>query len=188
MKLGYVIAFGAGVGAGVASAWLVMRKHYEDLADEEIESVKEFYKKSNPEIEKKKEVVKILNDSKSSIVLGETDSTEHIAYEKIAKRYSHSESEAKAETTDKPYVITPEMFVAENRDWDKITLTWYSRNGLLVTEEDEPIDIRASIGEEALSRIGEYEKGVVYVRNERLEIDYEVILDTGSFYPEGAEV
>ena len=81
-----------------------------------------------------------------------------------------------------PYVLesddvssASEKFVNEEPYFDKVTLFLYD-DGVLCSEEDEIItNIAATVGEESLRRIGEYEPDVVYVRNERDSTDYEVI-------------
>ena len=81
-----------------------------------------------------------------------------------------------------PYVLesdelssASDKFVNEEPYFDKVTLFLYD-DGVLCSEEDEIItNVAATIGEESLRRIGEYEPDVVYVRNERDSTDYEVI-------------
>ena len=60
---------------------------------------------------------------------------------------------------------------------EKVTLTYYI-NADLVCEEDELVDDPNSIiGYDFMNHFHDDEEGVVYVRNEKLGTDYEVILD-----------
>lgn len=75
-----------------------------------------------------------------------------------------------------PYTISPDQFVNEEPYYDKISLEYFD-DGILANAISEEIieDINAVIGNEALTKFGEYEEDVVYVRNERRSTDYEVI-------------
>lgn len=81
-----------------------------------------------------------------------------------------------------PYVLETDetssaawKFTNEERYFDKVTLFLYD-DGVLCSDQNEIItNIGATIGHEALERIGEYEPDVVYVRNEQISTDYEVI-------------
>lgn len=81
-----------------------------------------------------------------------------------------------------PYVLETDdassaawKFTNEERYFDKVTLFLYD-DGVLCSDQNEIItNIGATIGHEALDRIGEYEPDVVYVRNEQISTDFEVI-------------
>lgn len=99
-----------------------------------------------------------------------------------------------AEDAPGPYVLetdelstASEKFVNEQPYFEKVTLYLYD-DGVLCSEEDEIItNIAATVGHDALGRIGEYEPDVVYVRNEQQSTDYEVIRqyrDFASISPE----
>ena len=76
----------------------------------------------------------------------------------------------------KIYSISPEQFTNEEPYYDKITLEYYT-DGILCEALSEEIitDIPSAIGKDALNKFGEYEEDVVYVRNDKRGIDYEVI-------------
>jgi hypothetical protein len=81
-----------------------------------------------------------------------------------------------------PYVLEPDdtssaawKFTNEEVYFDKITLFLYD-DGVLCSDDNEIItNVAATVGQEALSRIGEYEPDVVYVRNEQISTDFEII-------------
>lgn len=77
---------------------------------------------------------------------------------------------------DKPYTISPEEFVHDKKDYDKITLEYYN-DGFLVEEMSGDIinDISTAVGYDSLNKFGEYEEDLAYVRNDRIETDYEII-------------
>lgn len=92
-----------------------------------------------------------------------------------------------------PYAISPEGYANEHSDFAKIVLLYYEENEVLEYEEyneaegdDHFADIGSTIGHDALNHFGEYEEDAVFVRNEALGNDYEVIL-IHSAYDEGGE-
>ena len=77
------------------------------------------------------------------------------------------------------YVISPEEF--GNNDYDAESLNYYA-DGVLTNSWDEVIeDVDGFVGEDSLTRFGEYEDDCVYVRNEVLQTDYEILLDERKF-------
>lgn len=75
-----------------------------------------------------------------------------------------------------PYTITPDQFVNEQPFFDKITLEYYDDDVLCTEITDEIVtDISGEVGLESLTKFGEYEEDVVYVRNEKRSTDYEII-------------
>ena len=77
-----------------------------------------------------------------------------------------------------PYIISVDQFADEKDHYDKITINYYEEDDTLCEENEEIIeDPMMVVGEDTLTRFGEDsdDPDVVYVRNEKLEIDYEVI-------------
>ena len=85
-------------------------------------------------------------------------------------------SEINEVTRDQHYIIRPDEF-GEYDDYDTISLTYYADH--ILTDEDDEIveDIEDKIGFDALSHFGEYEEDSVFVRNDRIKCDYEILLD-----------
>ena len=80
----------------------------------------------------------------------------------------------------KPYIITPEEFA--DGEYDVKTLNFYS-DGILADDEYTIIkDINGYVGNEALNSFGIYEQDVVYVRNDKYKIDYEILFDERKYY------
>ena len=79
-----------------------------------------------------------------------------------------------------PYVISPEEFGA-NEEYDIITFRYYSDH-ILADEDGQLIeDVEGCIGFESLNHFGEYEEDSVFVRNERLKTDFEILRDLGTY-------
>ena len=97
--------------------------------------------------------------------------------------YADIEPETKKEEEDEefmdigtPYVIPPEEF-GEFDDYEEIGLTYYA-DQVLTDDDDELVeDIEDTVGFDSLNHFGEYEDDSVFVRNDRLKCDYEILLD-----------
>lgn len=82
---------------------------------------------------------------------------------------------------NKPYIISPEEF-GESGNYTQISLTYYS-DGVLADDEDEIIeDIDDTVGEDFADHFGDYEDDSVFVRNDRLRCDYEILKDNRSYH------
>lgn len=95
--------------------------------------------------------------------------------------------ETKYRTEDKPYIITHDEYFAAEKDYEQISLTYYEQDDTLTDESDKPInEIDQMVGEDHLVRFGHgsKDKNIVYVRNDRLASDFEIIKSTGSYVEE----
>lgn len=170
----YFITFVAGATLGSLATWIFVKKKYEQIAQEEIDSVKEVYFNRKPKTEKKDE---------EDVQVDEKEVTE---YEKIIEsagysKYSDvSRSKIKTEHDDseRPYVIRPEEF-GELDGYEMISLTHYS-DDVLADDDDQKMaddEIDEVVGADYAEHFGEYEDDSVFVRNDRLKCDYEILLD-----------
>ena len=77
-----------------------------------------------------------------------------------------------------PELITVQSFVDEYPEHEKLTLNYYTIDEVLVDEDDMPVEnVELVVGCDALNSFGIFgaEENLVYVRNTRFGIDYEVI-------------
>jgi hypothetical protein len=96
------------------------------------------------------------------------------------------ESVRRKEFPSKPFVITKDEFDSEEEN-DQQSLTYYDGDDVLTDEADQPIsDKEATIGFENLLRFGHGsgDPKVVYVRNPKLEVDFEVVHSDGKYAKE----
>lgn len=192
-----VIVFTTGAVIGSVATWFAIKTKYEQIAQEEIDSVKEEYdrliKSRKKEIEAVRKVVEANHDSESKEEDEEDNDDDDSNYEQtmidynsIASTYKGSDDEENdKEGDDKvedevpyingPYVITPEQF-GDEPSYSAQPLDYFA-DGILADGWGVKLDIEETIGEDALKHFGDYEDDVVYVRNERTEIDYEVTKD-----------
>lgn len=98
-------------------------------------------------------------------------------------RYRDEEDEDEVnpdEVTD-IYTITPQAYHDEFLESDKVVLTYCEGDEVFLDEDFNEVSRDATFagigGEETLGQMGEYESGVLYVRNETEETDYCIISD-----------
>lgn len=87
-----------------------------------------------------------------------------------------------------PYVIHKDEMQEQNA-YDEITLTYYEADDVLCNERDEPVDKDKRdmmVGEANLDRFGHGsgDPSIVYVRNDRLELDMEVVRSPNAYAEE----
>lgn len=86
------------------------------------------------------------------------------------------------------YVITEHQFSEEHvTDYQKLTVRYFSKDGTLADDKDAPVrNIRATIGSDGdelfrLFGVNPEQPHIVYIRNDRLQVDFEVCLDYGAY-------
>ena len=82
------------------------------------------------------------------------------------------------------YPISFKAFTEDKPHYDKLTITYYEDDATLADDQDGIIpDIRATIGPDALQHFGwlSGSDDVVYIRNDDISVDFEVIRAEGSY-------
>lgn len=176
-----IFVMGAAVGSAVT--WKLIKTKYEQIAQEEIDSVKERYSTRTP-VKPKKEKETAPEKDAPAIVKDNDEVTKYAKklHELGYTDYSTSsdKTEDKSASGDRPYVITPESF-GEFGDYRTESLYYYT-DGVLADKDDEIFeDIEQNIGSDFASYFGEHEDDSVHIRNDRLKIDYEILLSQRSY-------
>jgi hypothetical protein len=194
------------IGGGTAT--LILKKHYQRILDEEVASVKAAYKdlkKQNLDMldeitqPKKEEADKplseddILNISAAKLIADqgygggviEEEPPRFKLYDRTTDNFNPADEDRSEE---EPYVISLAEFSNDEEDFDKITLRYFEEDDTLNDElgsrrGDDSTIPNESVGQANLERfgIGSQNEDIVYVRNEQLKIDFEVIRDEGSY-------
>ena len=194
------ILFTAGAIIGSLVTWKVVKTKYEDLAQEEIDSVKEEYTRLMVSMKKK------LNDSvtykdddneddRSEKDTDNIDDSIMTNYNEIVKSYRSSddeentqnekEGEEKEEDNDgasymeAPYVISPDDF-GSVPGYNVEPLDYFA-DGILADGWGVELDIAETIGEDVINYLGDYDDDVVYVRNEQTKLEYEITRDPRTY-------
>lgn len=175
-KIKGFIIFSLGVATGSLATWRYFKTKYEQIAQEEIDSVKERFskfKKSEAPVEKQDEPVQ--DQAVYNEIVHENG---YVNYSGIRTKETKTE---KNDMSDAPYVISPDEF--GDLGYETISLTYYAEDGMLTDDSDDPIDnIDEIVGTDSLFHFGEYEEDSVHVRNDRLQCDYEILLDQGKYH------
>lgn len=184
-KVTGVMMFVLGVAVGSMVTWQYTRKKYEQIAQEEIDSVKEIFSRRESAAD-----VEITAPEPQTAKIGKPEEKPDITeYAARLERdgytnYSNVGAEHKKEEQEtmemKPYVISPEEF-GEFEDYERISLSYYA-DQILADEDDEKVDdVDNVVGLESLTHFGEFEDDSVFVRNDRLKCDYEILLDQRTY-------
>lgn len=173
--------FVLGVAVGSVVTWRYVEKKYEQIAQDEIDSVKEVFSKRERETEFTEDTevqIKADNAKKKPSVIEYAAWLRKQGYTNYSDMVDEKPEEVKEEpmSVDKPYVIAPEEF-GELDDYETISLTYYA-DQILADDNDVIVDdIEDVVGFDSLNSFGEYEDDSVFVRNDRLKCDYEILLD-----------
>ena len=204
------ILFTAGAAIGSLVTWKVVETKYARIAQEEIDSVKEEYKRimdlqrkevelyrsKQTAIQNESEEVSDEQDDEYYPDDDERDFTaseaEQIEYYKLTSRY-HKTEEDEDENGKKgdegeedlvQYVNGPYVISPEEFGDEPSFSTQpldYFADGVLADGWGVELDLDETIGEDAINHFGDYVDDIVHVRNERTEIDYEVTRDPRTY-------
>lgn len=185
------LAFISGVAVGAIGSWSLLKKYYELRRMEDYDAIRESYIRRE---EKMKD--KVMDDGEARVLATEArekpDITEYAARVRNEGYVDYSAMSVKKEQPVivednedeeelKPYVITPEEF--DNKLGYEISSLTYYADGVLTDINDTVVeDIDDVVGLESLNHFGEYDDDAVYVRNDRLRTDYEILLDSRKYH------
>lgn len=172
-----VFAFGAVVGSVVT--WKVLDTKYKKIMDEEAESFRRAISERYSDEEECEEEI-----DENQMTIDDYDGDDLVdfrEYTKIVKNESYTNysdiGKGSSESNEsKPYVITPEEF-ADIDEYDTETLFYHKDKILADTNGNLIEDVEGTVGHESLTTFGKYEDDSVFVRNDRLKTDFEVLLD-----------
>lgn len=173
-RLSNFLMFTVGAAIGSAVTWKLLKTKYEQIAQEEIDSVKEaFSKREQEQAEKKEEPVAEAKPPKQKTKKAKKEADVKKCKEVIKKQnYKEDVDDLKLA---EPYVIPPEEF-GELDYYETISLTYYA-DGVLADDNDNVIeDVEMAVGEFE-SHFGEYEDDSVFVRNDQMNCDFEILKD-----------
>lgn len=168
MKGLYLLSFAVGAVAGSAASYFVLKKKFEKITQEEIDSVKEKFSYKFAEKPEKAEV-----EEKSEAAEEKEEDVK--TYNDILKSNNYGNEEVVKEQPSYIRIISP-VELGEDEYYSVVGLTYYADN-VLADEEGNIVDVAETVGAYALTQFGEYDENAVHVRNTKTETDYEVLLD-----------
>ena len=179
-----VLVFAAGAAIGSAVTWRIVKTRYDRIIAEEIESVKEAFADAdtvvadesvepNTDDEDRREVSpKQINWADLEDLDEDEDMVE---YSRLVKNYTNEKGGARI-MANEPKVISPYDF-GELDGYHQVELTYYA-DGILEDDEYNIVeDGDELLGPDALNSFGEYEEDSVFVRNDHLRTDFQILRD-----------
>lgn len=185
--LSNVVMFAVGAAIGSAVTWKFVKTKYEQIAQEEIDSVKEIYSKR---AESEEQLEKLENGLKKTIdnMQKQIDAYEHADVVRNAGYTNYAITERKVIDVDRPYVIDQDEYDTLD-DYESEELLYYSDKVLADYYGNIVDDVDDMVGLDNLKiLIEDDDVDSVYIRNDARRFDYEVLFDLRSYseaYPSG---
>ena len=189
MNKAFAFAIGAAIGSFVT--WKIVKTKYKRIADEEINSVKEVFARRYSEKMNKEKPNE--NTNQASLTLDETEKNANIqdditAYHELLDKLKYANIDVDSliakkggsTVTDGPFVISPDEF-GEDPNYQTVSLTLYEDGVLTDDYDDIVVDVDDLVGEDSLTHFGEYEDDSVFVRNESMQTDFEILRDLRTY-------
>ncbi len=168
-------AFLLGMGIGSYVTYMYIKDMYADIAQEEIDSVKEAYAEKMNNLNKN-DISDNEKKERADKAKNKPDIAEYAAKLKDSGYTNYSDMSKEEDNMEAPYVISPEEY-GDNDEYDTISLTYYS-DGVLTDENDEVITNPGElVCNDFASHFGDYEDDSVFVRNDKRMIDFEILMD-----------
>lgn len=80
-----------------------------------------------------------------------------------------------------PLIITELEYMQDEEDYEKLSISWFPGDRVLVDSKEKPIDdVEATVGINNLNHLG-VDQSVIYVRNNKLEMDFEIAIEAGTY-------
>lgn len=177
------VTFGTIIGSVVT--YILMKKHCEEYIHEELRLAKEHEAEARQKVVVKKPAGEKSENKNDDVVVGGVDLARKVAKEEPPTDYTAYSNGKEERMTS---LITSERFANEEPEFEKITLNFYEKDGVLADNYGDIVDIEKSIGLKAVSYFELLHTDVVYIRNEKLKIDYEIVLEHEAYseqYNEG---
>ena len=180
-KVLYFATFVAGAVVGGIATWQYTKKKYEQIAQEEIDSVKEVFKTINEEKRSIRDWSEYEDDGEEDDENEEQRKLNVTSYKNLLVSNGYSNPSPSTQIpVERAYVIKPDEF-GEFEDYETISL-FYTKDGVLLDDRYERVDDPDfTISMESLDHIGDYEDDCVHVRNDRLKADYEILVEERTY-------
>lgn len=199
-----IISFAAGAAIGSVATWMLVKNKYEQIAQEEIEEVREVYMnaiRKTEEVDDEHEESAPVNEApkvaelksyndvvKESGYINYGNITEAEVEEMVKEKTKEIVEECndilkktEDKVNNKPYVIHPDEFGDE---YNVVTLVCYNDKVVTTYDTGEVLtdeEVEKLVGLDSLSRFGEYEEDSVFVRNDSIKLDYEILRDEENY-------
>jgi len=190
------IIFSVGAAIGAASTYFILKDQFDKQRNEEQARDKEYYKElySNKEetpSEKVKEKPEDVEVKIENAVMAEIDvkSGEELDYNDIINKLNYNQFSTKTpdmygdpRPAKKPYQISMDDYNEDVSQIKKI-ISYFEDDGVCMDNDTKEVldNVAKDIGIDNLELINTEGNDEVYIRNEQLGIDYNVVSEPGSY-------
>ncbi len=201
------VSFVGGAVAGYFFAGYRLKDYYKDIAGQEIRQAREYYtaisKKGAEDINKVAEEMvppEELAAAKAMLqyrgkspakddprveLIGGTQPPMDVIIQNVFNKSAAGEDDAtedelRRRSEEAPYIVSKREYFESTLEYEQETLTYYTMNNVLCEQDDTVIDdIDDVVGQENLQHFGHHsgDPNVLYIRNDYLEKDYEILLN-----------
>ena len=199
MQIKDPIIFVAGTAIGAVSAWFFTKRYYQKKADAEIESVKQSFKKLQEDAQKRANAAK--NKPDLSVYMEALNKSEENHESEAPKVINYSGFTETPESEDdevidrkellpkpiepnvdrtKPYLINRLPYADEDPDYTQITVVYYA-DGTYADPHGKEMEIEDYIGVNMMGYVEETDKEEVFIRNEELGVDIDIVKDARTY-------
>lgn len=200
-----VLMFVLGAAVGVLGTYKIFKTKYEQIAQEEIDSVKETFAKHNEsqtfinegevggdptsiqEIYATTEETFGDQTGKKNMIYRKPNPKRHKAYNKeLIKVNTVTPEQIEERDPEIPYVITLEEWeeISEDKTYEKLELSYFAEDDTLCDDHEEMLPESAMLlGYDFVEHFGNGSDDpcTVFIRNEKMGCDFEVTWNSGSY-------
>lgn len=194
LSIGFTVGVAAGFAAGFYIAEHRLKTKYSRLAFEEISRIRDHYygeeglanKKKFPDQDKPpiNEVVVEERPTRPPVPVSEPRRENVFQGTEPGEEWNY-QTEISMRTKDAPYIIHLDEFRENTVEHDQVTYTYYESDDVMSDSRDqkieEPLDETFGLGNLLKWGHGSNDSNIVYIRNERLGLDFEILRDRGSY-------
>lgn len=175
-KLVSTLLFIGGAAIGSVVTWQLVKETYRKMAEEEIASVKEYYKgrysEPQPSEPTKSDTEVPVRAHRHDMTPEEKETV--YRYSELTRSYVPTDEEQDVEYVTDPYVIAPELF-GECEGYETKSLTYYA-DGILADDKGNIVDDADDVvGTDFKDHFGDFEDDAVHIRSEWAQCDFEII-------------
>ena len=200
------LGLAVGAGAGYLVARKVLRTEYDKIMQEELEKTREYYaimnKRDRYETPEKAALARLPEDTLAALkeYRGQSLKEDEAAAEVVIEEQNVFVNNQPVDTSEwdyeveqanrnenEPYIINHEEYLEAEPGYEQVVFTYYEGDDVLADEQDKPVDeIERVVGEDNLMKFGHGsgQHNVVYIRNDRLTMDFEIVKSNGKFAEE----
>lgn len=195
-----VLAAASGLAVGGIASWFFTKRHYEAIVERRVdEELKQFIER------RQARMAATSSDEETTEAPGEFDRSK-IVYDNLADLYISDEPIVNTQyskiwnggvrdvttappSPDKPFLISEDAWSEGVPGYGSESLSYFLDGDLLIDDDSGVLDIDEIIGQGALEAFRNFETkdDIIFVRNPKLGMDYEVSLSRDRYYAEDDE-